>query len=221
MSTASFYRQPRCAWATRGFYSPRAAGSERPGKRFTLIAEGELSIRWFAAVMASGVLLSACAGRGATGPQGSDGTQGEQGSNGTPGTTGQPGSAGPQGPAGPTGPTGPQGAKGPAGPAGAQGAAGPAGAQGPVGPAGVSGYGTATTTQTFVLNNSGPAPVTVQVSCPSGKNVLGGGFSFSDNTNLAQVTSTSYPFNSTTWTVTVASDHVVPLTETVYAICAG
>ena len=76
--------------------------------------------------------------------------------------------------AGPQGPKGDPGAQGPKGDAGAKGDAGQAGAQGLPGPAGISGW-----------QKVNAAPVTVvagqtngsTVNCPTGKKVLGGGYS--------------------------------------------
>jgi Collagen triple helix repeat (20 copies) len=84
----------------------------------------------------------------------------------------QVGPQGPQGPQGAQGPPGPQGEPGPAGPAGPQGPQGERGPQGPAG-AGLSGF--------EVVNNVEPSGTgsfaTSVAACPSGKHVIGGGFS--------------------------------------------
>jgi hypothetical protein len=69
----------------------------------------------------------------------------------------------------PSGPAGPAGAAGPAGPAGATGATGPAG---PAGPAGAFGAITVQREDLALADNSTTG---VQVSCPAGTKIIGGG----------------------------------------------
>ena len=114
---------------------------------------------------------------------------------------------------GPRGPTGPEGVMGTQGGTGAQ---GPAGSQGP---AGVSGWEIVTVTDSILLNG---APITVRADCPTGKKVLGGGFSHvpTDPSGPFLVDAqNNYPSSATRWTVTLASGYVVATTLTVYAIC--
>ena len=100
---------------------------------------------------------------------------GPQGPQGNPGAQGPKGDAGPQGPSGPQGPQGPKGDTGP---------------QGPPGPSWSPGY----------VNVHGdriePGPfgnATATVTCPSGKRVLGGGYT---SWNVTVSTSRPSPFNS-------------------------
>jgi hypothetical protein len=162
------------------------------------------------------VTIGSCENKGPAGPAG---PMGEMGDSGASGPQGMAGVAGPQGPVGPAGPAGPTGPTGPAGPKGATGAQGPTGPQGPPGTGVVSAWEIITVTKAFSLNSGGIAPVTVTASCPSNKHILGGGFSFSSG-DPTTVTNQSYPSNPTTWTAIFRSPDIVPLTATIYAICA-
>jgi Collagen triple helix repeat (20 copies) len=86
---------------------------------------------------------------------------------GIPGPKGDTGDQGIQGPVGPAGPQGPQGV---------QGIQGPVGPQGPIGPAGttISGYERVISDQ-ITIEPLGIGGVTAM--CPTGKKVLGGGYS--------------------------------------------
>ena len=86
---------------------------------------------------------------------------------------------------------------------------------GTAGPSGVSGWEIATTTQAIMVNGS---PITLRADCPTGKHVLGGGWS-TDNPDPLLSFVQSYPSSDTSWTATVASGHVINLTFSVYAIC--
>jgi hypothetical protein len=89
------------------------------------------------------------------GPQGPQGAQGPQGPNGIPG------------PLGPQGPQGPQGSQGPQGPLGPQGYQGP--------PGGLSGLVRVQTDSPFDFI----ATKEVHADCPAGKQIVGGGYTFS------------------------------------------
>lgn len=141
------------------------------------------------------------------------------------GPAGAKGETGPAGPAGAKGDTGPAGAKGDTGPAGSQGATGPAGAtgpQGPVGPAGgLAGWERIVTTVQFPDDD---VNASVQAACPTGKVVLGGGFSATAADPLVQF---SRPNDTgTAWVagwiseVTEPDPTPSPVALTVYAICA-
>ena len=104
---------------------------------------------------------------------------------------------------------------------GAQGEPGPQGPVGPAGAAGVSGLEIVTVTQSISLNG---APVAVRADCPTGKQVLGGGFSHQPTTPEGAsltVAQNTYPSSATSWTVTLMSSHVVATALTVYAVCAS
>jgi hypothetical protein len=96
---------------------------------------------------------------------------------GSAGPMGPQGPAGPVGPAGVAGPTGPVGATGATGPAGPMGPTGPMGPVGPVGPQGPSGF------ISYLLQPLQNGPITlpagssamIEVSCPVGYKVFGGG----------------------------------------------
>jgi hypothetical protein len=94
----------------------------------------------------------------------------------------------------PGGQQGPQGQPGPAGP---QGPAGPAGPAGPQGAAGVSGL--------QIVNaqsvNDSTDDKSVQVSCPAGKQVVGGGARIYGGAAYAALDE-SYPNSATTWRAT-------------------
>ena len=176
---------------------------------------------------------------GATGPMGPTGPQGAIGPAGATGATGDAGPTGATGPQGVVGPTGSAGAAGPqgeTGPAGAAGAAGPqgetgpvgadsivAGPQGEVGPAGIDGIdgtngengapGIDGVSGWEIVTNSGTSRP-LSVTCPSGKQVIGGGGKNSGITGLNE----NYPSSDDTWTISASG--VANTTLTVYAICA-
>jgi len=113
--------------------------------------------------------------------------------------------AGQQGPQGPAGPAGPQGPAGPAGTAGAQGAPGLAGLE----------IVTASST-----TDSSVAKF-VDVSCPAGKHVVGGGAHIWDAGGKAALDE-SYPTSATAWRATAYEVVATPLNWHIsaYAICA-
>ena len=84
------------------------------------------------------------------------------------------------------------------------------------GVAGVSGWEIASVAQAVTVNGT---PITLRADCPTGKHVLGGGWS-TDNPDPLLSFVQSYPSSATSWTATVASGHVTNLTFTVYATCA-
>jgi hypothetical protein len=160
--------------------------------------------------------------QGPIGPAGADGAQGPIGPAGADGAQGPIGPAGADGAQGPVGPAGADGAQGPVGPAGADGAQGPVGLQGPkgdtgatgaTGPAGLSGY--------QIVYNYIPAYTsdsTVTATCPSGKNVIGGGWMVNDGYVIPA--RASYPQDSSTWAFRGIHDLGFNPRMTVYAVCA-
>lgn len=124
---------------------------------------------------------------------------------------------GPAGQQGPIGPVGPQGLQGEQGPQGLPGQQGIQGVQGPVGISGLE----------IVTANSGnqdAARIDVYVECPSGKQVLGGGYStYGNNLNTSIVA--SGPNGSSQWVVTaVTNDYPTSRalwTLRAFAICAS
>jgi len=191
--------------------------------------------------------------QGPQGPQGSQGSQGPAGSSGAPGATGPPGRPGDTGPAGPVGPQGdpgaqgpqgdpglqgpqgdpgPQGAAGPQGPQGdpgPQGPAGPAGPQGPQGPIGPAGPSDsqvlAAVSGTSAAGLNAGESYSLTGTCPSGKRILGGGFTYSVSTagQTNRVSVDSYPSAADAWTVTILVNQnlgaAVTITLSVYAVC--
>ena len=93
---------------------------------------------------------------------------------------------------------------------------GPSGPQGPAGANGVSGHQIVSTTV-------GPTTVntkTATVSCPGGKSVVGGGFTFSGLAAPPYVWQ-NYPSAAGTWTVLVQENQAGSPTWTLvgYAVC--
>lgn len=82
---------------------------------------------------------------------------------------------GPEGPEGPQGPPGPQGDPGPPGPPGPQGDPGPVGPEGPEGPPGIVRIAQIDKSSDFTAAAGRISHETVEVGCPSGQQVLGGG----------------------------------------------
>jgi hypothetical protein len=164
---------------------------------------------------------------GPPGPQGLQGEQGEQGEPGDTGATGPTGPQGEQGPAGPEGPQGAQGEKGDTGDTGPEGPQGDPGQDGAPGAPGLSAY------EIVTVEEARSVPVTsnfvdISATCPSGKQVLGGGFrvlgfgpaSLGDETVLHN--GPDLFASAPTWRVIIrdaATDPGIGLTE-VYAICA-
>lgn len=109
------------------------------------------------------------------------------------------------------------GVGGPSGPVGATGPTGPVGPQGPAGADGVSGY--------EVVSSSGTLPgggtLTLQMDCPAGKAVLGGGFTYSFANTLAL--KASYPTASggvSSWVVVLQNSILTDVPVSAYATCA-
>ena len=183
-------------------------------------------------------------GSGPAGPPGlpgTDGATGPSGPAGPPGSVGPPGPAGPAGPVGPPGPGGPPGPPGPAGsagPAGPQGPAGPPGSAGPPGPAGPAGPGgpigpagpsdsqvLAPVSGTSAAGLSAGQSFSLTSTCPAGKKILGGGWTYSVSTanQTSRVSVVSYPNAANSWTATVRVHQTlgsgVTITLSVYAVC--
>jgi len=137
------------------------------------------------AILASLLLVAGCT-LGGTGEAGSQGAQGE---------TGLQGETGPEGPPGSQGDTGADGEKGETGDAG------PEGEQGEEGPPGISGY--ERITKTSLMNSVGSKIETAD--CAPGKNVLGGGATYTVSFEIVEVEIlTSFPPNPTSWTATAS-----------------
>jgi len=83
----------------------------------------------------------------------------------------------------------------PAGGQGPKGDKGETGAQGPVGPPGPAGVSNLQYVQAVSATNT-TSPKSMQVSCPAGKKVLGGGFAMSNEAKAAGVTAESSPLAS-------------------------
>lgn len=96
----------------------------------------------------------------------------QRGPQGDPGPQGIQGPAGPQGERGLQGEQGPQGPQGSKGDKGDKGDTGSTGPQGPAGPAGVSGYEVIRAE----LNVPSLQTGTIEIPCPAGKKVTGGGY---------------------------------------------
>jgi hypothetical protein len=111
----------------------------------------------------------------------------------------------------------PRGERGAQGPAGPQGGAGPKGDTGAPGAPGVSGYEIATASASLAAGNT----KTVVATCPTGKTVLGGGYSGVGN---LLDTSESHPAGPVPvvnqWVVTAKNVEISSTVLLVYAICA-
>ena len=152
---------------------------------------------------------------GATGPEGPQGPAGPEGPTGATGPEGPQGPVGPEGPTGATGPEGPQGLVGPEGPTGATGPEGPQGLVGPEGPTGLTAWERVTNT----IVCSGNTTVTCTATCSTGKQILGGGVSYSASTTW--VVNQSYPLDGSNWIATLTrSGGSSTAIVTTYAICA-
>jgi len=125
------------------------------------------------------------------------------------------GAQGPQGPAGPPGPAGPAGTPGAEGPPGPQGPEGPQGAAGPPGP-GVSQYEVATGIA-FLQPGTGD---TATASCPTGKKVLGGGFTFFGFLGELDLAKSSPALDGTSWSVVGKNTGTQEADLVAFAICA-
>lgn len=171
--------------------------------------------------------------QGEQGPKGDQGIQGVKGDTGPQGIQGEKGETGAQGPQGiqgiqgekgETGAQGPQGIQGEKGETGATGATGPIRPQGPQGiqgvqgPTGLSGWVRVTGTEQVVAVGTSK---TLMVACPAGKSVLGGGFENTDTKGTSNTVLGSYPYNQSTWAVTIFSpSNTTSFTIKPYAICA-
>ncbi len=123
----------------------------------------------------------------------------------------QTGPQGPQGLQGIQGPTGLPGTNGTNGTNGAQGATGSGGPQGPAGSNGVSGYQIVTLVTTGL--NAGDA---ASVSCPAGKQALGGGGEITADLNGAAFVSGGAPkLGGVGWEVVVDAGFTLDQIETI------
>jgi len=107
---------------------------------------------------------------------------------------------------------------------GAVGQQGPPGIPGRVGPRGGPGIANLTSVTTIGTVNINTNSFTdVAASCPSGLQVIGGGYTLSTEPSRVIVPIANYPSSSTSWLVRVMNNGgnlETPLTLTVYAICA-
>jgi hypothetical protein len=165
--------------------------------------------------------------QGDVGPAGPAGPTGPVGPQGEVGSTGATGAVGPKGDTGATGPKGDTGATGGTGATGASGPQGPMGLMGPLGPQGlpgISGYFIASTPSTTVTV-AGNSTTSMSVSCPAGKNVIGGGYESTQAAgNYAVHPVSMFPSAADTWRVTLrvsGINNAVTITFRVYAICAA
>ncbi len=134
------------------------------------------------------------------GEKGDPGPQGFQGVKGDPGEKGDKGDPGPQGFQGVKGDPGEKGDKGDPGTNGTDGTDGVSGRQVVIGE--------------WVVR-SGTFPTSYWTDCPSGKEVISGGFSA-----FQLEVSGSYPVDSNTWGAKVANRTSADYTLQVYAVCA-
>jgi hypothetical protein len=198
---------------------------------------------WLAGLFA--IVLVGVSCKGAEGPAGPSGPQGEQGLLGPKGPIGPTGPIGPVGPIGPAGTPGTPGTPGTSGTPGtdgadgADGADGPEGPQGPEGPEGpqgtpgISGLETIVFVDTLGNKSDGSnAIVSVVSNCPSGKQVLGGGYVLRVDlkglgTPIGPFEEVAYPIIGSRpatppgWVVTFIYENASPVQATVYAICAN
>lgn len=164
--------------------------------------------------------------QGAVGPQGDPGPQGDLGPQGATGPQGPQGDPGPQGATGPQGPQGDPGGQGPEGPQGPQGSQGPQGNQGPQGPAGPSDSQVlAAVSGTSAAGLNAGQSYSLTSTCPSGKKILGGGWTYTVSTagQTDRVSVDSYPSAADAWVVTIRVNQnlgaAVTITLSVYAVC--
>jgi hypothetical protein len=118
--------------------------------------------------------------------------------------------------AGRYGPAGPQGAKGNPGEPGPAGPTGPAGETGPGGPRGPSGISGLERTISDPVSVKAGYAGSAQVTCPAGKQVLGGGGSAHTGGQLVS----SQPNTADTWVVGYNNPYNVPITIHAFALCA-
>jgi len=113
---------------------------------------------------------------------------------------------------------GPQGIQGEIGPQGPQGEIGPAGAAGPQGDTGLTAW--ERKTETCTQNTTA---ITCTATCSEGKQVLGGGASYSSAQTWQTVL--SYPPTDSSWTAslvkTTGGGSAAQITVTTYALCAS
>jgi hypothetical protein len=138
------------------------------------------------------------------------------------GPAGPAGATGAQGATGPTGPTGPKGTTGAPGRTGATGPAGPIGPIGPSGPAGVSGW-SLVQQETNLPGDPNHTANEVQVNCPAGARVLGGGVTAGPGGDRRQL---HIYFNGptadgTAWTAGVQNEASATVPIFTSAICAA
>jgi hypothetical protein len=120
---------------------------------------------------------------------------------------------GPQGPKGDAGPAGPQGTQGPQGAQGPQGGNGPTGPQGPPGPS---------TSFVHVIGDQISVPqyetISIQVDCPDGMVVVGGGFDGSAGVDIMHSIGVDAPVAG--WNIKATTSETEEWVRG-YAVCAG
>jgi len=118
-----------------------------------------------------------------------------------------------------------EGDSGPTGPEGPAGSQGPIGSQGPGGPPGVSNLGIVSASATIPGATPsdtipGQIQLTVRVDCPTGKKIMGGGYSSTGDRPDAVQVYRSFPSDDASWSITANNSYVGPSTITAFAICA-
>ena len=98
------------------------------------------------------------------------------------------------------------------------GAIGPAGPKGDPGPQGVSGY---QRVQENITVPDGNATPDFGVSCPGGRSVLGGGYSFRRNDTDALFVFESRPVSDSTWQFKISNETGGAKPMTLFAVCAS
>jgi len=160
--------------------------------------------------------------KGDKGDPGAQGPQGEKGEIGDTGAQGLQGAKGDKGDKGDTGLTGPRGYTGATGARGATGATGATGARGATGQSGLQGYSRRSVTRSqYFQPISNARYIEVNVTCPSGQKVIGGG-GYSPSGHLTTVS--SYPTGNNSdreWRVKWVNNTSYSFTSSVtaYAIC--
>lgn len=96
----------------------------------------------------------------------------------------------------------------------------PAGPEGPTGEMGLPGLSALEVVTRDSTVAGSPSQPVIQVDCPSGKTVLGGGFNVHGALPQAAYAYQSYPSSEMSWAIAVHNSFVDPQTFTAYAVCA-